>query len=498
MTAEMSAPHERRVAARRVALPLVIGILLLQAAWILSLPPFRGTDEVDHAYRAAEVAGGEWLGTRHVAENGRGYLVRVPRSLVEAARPVCRTYPYMGRDNCQPAADAGPGRVLVASAAGTYNPAFYWVVGTVAKGFSGTAALYLMRISAAVLCALLVGAAGWAAALGSTTRWPMISLVMAMTPVVVFSMSVAAPNGVELGSALVLWSALLALLRADNERHRTPLLVLAGTGAGVLVTLRSIGPLWVLLVVATLVLAAGPVRIVSLLRHGSRGVTVAVVATVATAGLTAVRWTMTAGIPRFEPSPGPLDPLPATLGQYPLWLLQGIAAFPRRGNPAPGVVYVIVGLASLAFLVTAWIHASRRLRWVMAGVAFVSLAVPFVFTVTTIAATGPIWQGRYGAPYHMGLFLVAGLALEARPPGSRWTAPVLVTTAAGLAAAHAVSIVNVLRTELLTSPYAGDPAWIQARPGLVVALVALAVVAWVSAALPGPVTRPGTSGSQAT
>jgi hypothetical protein len=31
---------------------LVLGALVMQAAWILALPPFRGADEFDHAYRA--------------------------------------------------------------------------------------------------------------------------------------------------------------------------------------------------------------------------------------------------------------------------------------------------------------------------------------------------------------------------------------------------------------------------------------------------------------
>ena len=45
--------------------------LLLQSAWVLALPPFRGTDEFDHAYRAAEVAGGEWKKPRADARTAR-------------------------------------------------------------------------------------------------------------------------------------------------------------------------------------------------------------------------------------------------------------------------------------------------------------------------------------------------------------------------------------------------------------------------------------------
>ena len=82
----------------------MLGTLLMQAAWWLALPPFRGTDEFDHAYRAAAVAGGQWRPSGEIAAHGRGELVTVPRSLVSAAEPVCSSYPYTGHDNCHPVA----------------------------------------------------------------------------------------------------------------------------------------------------------------------------------------------------------------------------------------------------------------------------------------------------------------------------------------------------------------------------------------------------------
>ena len=44
---------------RTSPLLLVVGALLTQAAWLLSVPAFRGVDEFDHVYRAAAVARGE-------------------------------------------------------------------------------------------------------------------------------------------------------------------------------------------------------------------------------------------------------------------------------------------------------------------------------------------------------------------------------------------------------------------------------------------------------
>lgn len=48
---------------RRFAFLVFLGALLMQAAWIVAVPPFRGSDEFDHAYRAASVADGAWMPT---------------------------------------------------------------------------------------------------------------------------------------------------------------------------------------------------------------------------------------------------------------------------------------------------------------------------------------------------------------------------------------------------------------------------------------------------
>ena len=86
----------------RRALLVLVGVLIAQAVWIMAVPPFRGSDEVDHVFRAAGVARGQFhlsQGTPH----GRGTLVRVPDDLVEAAQPQCLALSYPGRDNCQAA-----------------------------------------------------------------------------------------------------------------------------------------------------------------------------------------------------------------------------------------------------------------------------------------------------------------------------------------------------------------------------------------------------------
>src|SRR4051794_34923318 len=157
--------------ARRFALLVFLGAFVLQTAWILAVPPFRGSDEFDHAYRAASVADGVWMPDTPAA-HGRGDLVPVSRALVTAAEPICLTYRYLGPDNCFPVATTADGKVLIATAGARYNPVFYALVGWPAQPFDGAAALYAMRFAASLLTCLLLALAAWVVAVAFTTSWP--------------------------------------------------------------------------------------------------------------------------------------------------------------------------------------------------------------------------------------------------------------------------------------------------------------------------------------
>ena len=111
----------------------------------------------------------------------------------------------------------------MASGAGRYNPLFYGAIGLPSLLFDGASSLYAMRVAAAVLCSVFLGLAGWSLTRWSRTRWPAVGLVATITPVAVYSTAVAAPNGIEMCSALAVWCALLGLTRdhLDSPRSAT-------------------------------------------------------------------------------------------------------------------------------------------------------------------------------------------------------------------------------------------------------------------------------------
>jgi hypothetical protein len=454
-----------------VVLAFTAGILLLQAAWIITLPAFRGSDEFDHAYRAVAVAGGEWRATR-VPDNGRGYLVSVPESLVDAAHAQCAALSYTGPDNCSPVQRLGAGKVLVASGAASYNPVFYAVIGWAAAPFEGSSALYALRVSGALLCVSFIGSACWA--LGrQRSRWPLAAMVLALSPVFLYSTSLGAPNGLEMSAALALWASLLALQAGTDVRAERPLLWLAVAAAIALSTARLLGPLFLVMIVVSLAVLDGGSLVRVLRRHRRSAVVgfVLVSASVAAAA-TWVLITGSAGPPRE--SEGTTYWHASSIVR---WLLQTIAAFPFQDQPGAWIAYPVVGALTVSLTVVALRVGTRRERLALALAVAVAVGLPVVLTLLTRDGRGVIWQGRYGLPYNVGFVLMAGTILGRRFRTGRLP-PVLVwPSVAGLAVATTACLVKIRDDELTRAASTSDPSWHVPSVALLVMLTGLAAAA---------------------
>ena len=446
----------------------------MQAAWILALPPFRGIDEFDHAFRAAAVADGQWLPSYEVAPQGRGDLIEVPTSIVRAAQPVCESYEYTGRDNCHPVRTVSADTVLVASAAGRYHPVFYWVIGAPASFFEGATALYAMRLASAALCATLIALAGYCISLWARTKWPYVGLFAALSPVAVYSTAVAAPNGIEIVAGLSLWASLIGLANEHaDSRMRIRLLLVSIPALLVLTTVRPLGPAMTALILATVLILLGLQGARRTFKEHPR--LVCLLGALATLAVSANFWwvkSTSAMYVAFEDTQwATTNPLTASFAKLPVWTLQTIAAFPVRNEPAPTFVYA----AWLTFLPILLITATRlrtgNTQHALVVSSAIAILLPVALSIMTIQQTGPIWQGRYGLAYTVGVPLLAGFALDRDNFRHRLAPGTVALGWLTLVAAHAVSAQNVLISESVESPLADDPSWIFIHPWAPAALM---------------------------
>lgn len=473
---------------RRYVATVVVAVALLQAAWIAVVPPFRGSDEIDHSYRAAAVAHGQWVAPRWASE-GRGWLVAVPPQLVSAASWQCRSLDYMGPQNCEPVRIRDDGLAVVASSAAAYEPVFYALIGYPSLAFEGAQSFYAMRVFGAVLCLFFVGAAAVALFRAGVGRYAALYLPITMSPVAIFSTALVAPNGLEMSAALALWAALLALGSEVLAReHEGSIIWIAIAGAVAVAGLRGLGPHFTVLICVMSIAFGGRTARERLRRHPllvSLGASAALLT-----GAGQVLWV------RYDASlaigsPSSFTTVDASalaeLGRYwwipssvIVWPLQMIAAFPTRLESAPPAVYALFTLLFIGAIALGTFVATRRQRVVMVLLLIGVVVMPFILTLATYDSRGLIWQGRYGLPLAFGAPLMACMCLTTwTPPRWGW---VSAGTAALLIPAHALGLVWVLTREELRSASASDASWHDPSPVLVfgVVVVACSLFAWLS------------------
>ena len=448
----------RRVSVTNVRL-MAAGLLLLQLVWVFAVPPFRSTDEFDHAYRAASVARGEWMPDSTNATRGTGAFVTVPDDIVAAARPECSRLPYTFDNDC--IGTRSTDGTVVSSGAGRYHPVFYALIGTAALPFDGATALYAMRLANVLLCWIALAAALAALRTWATGAWPFVGFALVCSPMVIFNASVAAPNGFEMAASVSLWAALLGIARDPAHRHRG-LMTLAVLSSVVVVTLRSLGPLWVLLiVVAVCAVIPHPWTVLKTLaarRDVRLGAAVVALATAAS-----LAWILSAAslvigtlkVPDFVREAGPVVMYTRSML---LWVLQSIGAFPYRDTAAPPLVYVAYLVPVVWLIVGAFRRGRAKHRIVLASLVTLSLAIPLTITIATIDRHGLSWNGGYTIPFSMGIFLVSGVVLNDRSQGvrNRAAAPLFVA----YATAHVVALWGVLHKERDVSPSVANGNWV--------------------------------------
>jgi hypothetical protein len=464
---------------RRLFLTVLAAALLLQAAWILALPAFSGSDEFDHVYKAESVAHGQVLDDG-ATEAGHGRLLAVPEDVVSAATAMCESYDYTGRDNCHPGEEVAPGLVSVASGAATYNPTYYAVVGLLAQPFDGAASDFAMRAYTAIIAALLLS---WAAVVTSAwarNAWPLVSLLVAVTPVLVYSTSVASPNGVGYAAGCLLWAAGLGLV----EGPRRPRVLALTIGALVLMATHTTGVLW-LAVIAVVIALLQPLSSWRALYLQAQRPLTGAATVVCAGGLACVAWVLLAKTNAVAMT-GVAEvrvPVAELVSAQLVWALQTIGAFPLRNDAAPTVVYVLWLLPFLVVIALGLRRASMRVRLAGAMLLTAWIAVPMTLTLVSYAAEGLAWQGRYALPLAVGFPALAGLALHrgTRGPSRRLCA----VTVALCALAQVVSCLDVAWGETdkgIVPTFAGT------GPG---AIALIAVLAIAGALAPALLLRPG-------
>jgi hypothetical protein len=431
-------PRAARVL-RRPFVASFAGFFLLLAAWSLA-SPYSGTpDEREHLLRAESVVTGQIVPPAW-PDNPLVNAVTVPGSLDRG--PCWQFHPELPASCAgEPGGNSAP--VVVADAAGRYNPVYYAVVGwplALAPDWTG---ILLARLLSSALCAAMLAAAFSTAMRHSRGRLAALGITIAATPMVAQMGGAINPNGLEIASGVALFAAALPLvdaLRAQRlqvstgaGQHRllparypdmppelTGLLSQVGIAALALALLRAAGPLWLLV---SLVAVCVPFqwRLVRQLWAWRAARWWGLAIALAAAG--GLAWTELVGTAQFgDYTEGtryaPTQALWWALTIWPKYLDEAVGVMSWLDTNLPTPVYVIWEVAAGALVLVALVATDRAGRWRLAAVGTAAFVVPTVAMLSVINSSGAFAQGRYFLPVLVGLPISAAFLLAAALPPS--------------------------------------------------------------------------------
>ncbi|HEY2675235.1 MAG TPA: DUF2142 domain-containing protein [Rugosimonospora sp.] len=476
--------HPPRV--RLAMIVAVIAFFLAGAAWALAMPVNGTYDEGEHIIRAYGVATGQ-IYSDHGKQD-------VPRSLLPPNRG-CQWKEKVGA-SCQTPPPADRTRVEMPTGAAGYSPLYYLPVGipmVISPTYGG---IIVGRLISALMSALLLGAAvGIAVRLRN--RLLMAALVLVATPMLMNLSGSINPNGLEISAGALLWCALLALVRGDpddplDEKVTHRLIWIGGIAAGILMTVRHMGPVLLLVSLLAALVMARPGRVRALLRRRDMWWTAGILFVL---GLLAVVWILTSGVTDITAIPqnarqyGLLDTTRLILvSRFPFYLQQIVGQFSYGETTLPS--WVIVGwyLPIAALVLPALLFAGRRFRLAMLGLFCACVAILVVLEFSFIHTAGWAAHSRYIMPSGIGLVLAAAfvrrwrLALGPLPTERMVQLAVLVTIPLQWWALAAVMTRFQIGPTALIDPLTGS--WLPKGgplPALtteVIGSVTLGVLAW--------------------
>ncbi|GAA1027051.1 hypothetical protein GCM10009557_06900 [Virgisporangium ochraceum] len=389
---------------------------LMIGGWALAAPYDGSADEHDHIYRAVGIWNGDLAPEPANAVRGSGAFVRVPRGLVVPDEPCWQFKPGMPA-SCAPEPTSDATTVRVGTGAGRYHPGYYAVVGVPLKLFPGWCGVLLARLRTGDGAATMLAASVVTIVTYFRRRLMLAGLLVAVTPMALHFFGAVNPNGLEIAAGVGLFTALIPLLLGRLDTVPRGLLVLAGTSAVLLASLRPTGLVYLFFGAVALFV---PFRREILLRLWASTAARLWIGGVVLAGLVNVGYTL--AFKGTDMGSAFRQPVTFERGQalvyvmhyWGEWAKQLVGVFSWLDIYLPGSMYVVWHMAAGALLVFGAAFGHWTDRWRLAVLVFGATGIPTFLQWWFLNETGFVTQGRYMLPGLVGVMIFAAWVLEER------------------------------------------------------------------------------------
>ncbi len=151
---------------------------------------------------------------------------------------------------------------------GRYPPLYYAVVGLPSLISQSSAGVYLMRLLSGALSSIFLGLALAMAVTWTRSRLLLLALAVTVTPMVIVFGSAVNPSGLEMATAVCVWTGGLILVLDRSIRPPPSLVAATAVSAAVMELMRGLSPL-LLGVMAVFLFSLRPRSLWDLLRSRS-------------------------------------------------------------------------------------------------------------------------------------------------------------------------------------------------------------------------------------
>jgi hypothetical protein len=503
---EPSSTRRRRSISRPDNLPAVVGLVaflvILTTAWIV-LTPFGGyPDDLDHYLRAAGVSEGQVVGTpvpgvaempvppKSCCEPGPAMAYWVQSGIrhvdvppvLEPERIPCGVAINQPRSDCTK--DTTDTSTSYQTTMGTIEPSAYLLPGVaMAIVRDSSLSFRVARLANAVLEILALGLVLAGCARRPNFARRVAGFCLAATPMVAFVISSGSPNAFETAGAIGVWIAALELSSGSTD-ERAPATLWAGflLSGLLLVTARSLGPVWLLGIVGLTLMTRRRRPLIAACR-ASRRWAVATVAVLAAGAVTTVVWeakvqphvALDAAFargqlrPSFHDIPRVLHEVIGGLGNLDIYV------------PEPAAK-IWVGLV-LVMILVAVITGKGRERLTLIVLLAATFAAILAIDAGIMRQNGFAIQGRHVLAIFVGLPIVAVDMIRVPDRIARWLPLACGVFCAGLNlyawAYAATSYVATPKGLVVTPAFSG--AWSTTHPARLLLLAGAAALALVAA-----------------
>lgn len=406
----------------RVLLLAFAAFFALSATFAVTDPLGAPIDESQHMAWAAAVSDGQIAPHRYNQEVfwGRELIlvttkVQIPREIALLNTEIdCFAQRPNKSAKCYRPINHSTRTVAYHTTMGSYNPAYYMVVGWPVHVLPGLYGLYAMRLISALLCSVLLAfAALLALRIG---RVAFCGVLVAATPMALFLAGSVNPNGPEAAGGLLAFTALSALALDPQPALVRSRFTLFALGTAVVTVVRPAGLEWFVVFAVMAVLLLGGRHLVSLVRDRRcwlplGGLLVSL--------MYAAAWDLTRGGLNSVPVKGGngytvQKSVADSLNEMPGAFRAMIGTLGWNDTAAPfGTEAVWLGLLGV-LLIGAALLANRRQSLILAAWLTGIVLMPMVANALTAKGLLNLWEGRYGLWFAVGLPVYAAMLIGTR------------------------------------------------------------------------------------